>query len=442
MGLTRRQRLAMANAIVALGCWSIPATAQQPPGAPTGARIVDEDALRRARAAVAAAQLKPTFSLTVNQNDLYVNEVVTVTVNPIERVKASSPLLFTVDFGDGEKTPLPAQFAQVQHRYRAAGMYKISASVGVRPETRATFDGLPTVGNSVDVAVRKTTFSATPAVAAVGEPIAFATPARPGDSRIRYRFTFADDTDPKWIPDAQTTHAYEKPGAYTATMEVGIFDDGENFSWDKSEPISLQVAEVTLDAPASLTSNETGTFTVQFPGSDGALRYRVNFADNSASDWSAERIFTHTYAASGTYQPFAEIGRVTDAGVTRTAASALRSLTVAAAIPVVIPEPVSGGSGGGDVIGGDGGGGGSTWGWLPYVAVVLAAGLLGYGAKQAFFVPRPTFTPHRGQTDSQIESPDGGISLELEVRLHREVDTVQTTLNVPGGRLIGDSEIV
>jgi hypothetical protein len=51
-------------------------------------------------------------------------------------------------------------------------------------------------------------------------------------------------------------------------------------------------------------------------------------------------------------------------------------------------------------------------------------------------------TPHRGQIDSQIESPDGGVSLELEVRLHREVDAVQTTLNVPGGRLIVDSEIV
>ena len=439
MRLTRRQRRAVAIAIVALGCWSLPATAQRPPAAPTGTRIQDVDALRRARAAAAAAQLKPTVSLTVNQNDLYVSEVVTVTLNPVERIKAASQLLFTVDFGDGEKRPVPAQFAQVQHQYRTAGMYVISASVAIRPEIRATLDGLPTVGNTVGVTVRKTTFSAVPAVAAVGEPIAFATPARPGDSRIRYRFTFADDTDSGWIPDVQVTHAYTTPGAYTTSMEVGIFDDDQNFSWDRSEPISLEVAEVALDAPESLTSNDAGRFTVQFPGNDPALRYRVNFADGSTSEWSPNPSTTHSYNAAGTYQPFAEIGRVTDAGVTRVAASAVRSLVVPA-VPIVVPEPPGGGPG--RAGGGGRGGGGGEWGWLPYGAIALVALLLGYGAKQAFFVPRPTFTPHRGQTDSQIETADGGIDLELEVRLHREVDAVQTTLSVPGGRLIADSEIV
>ena len=428
--------------VVALGCWSIPAIAQRPPAPPTGTRIQDGGA-RGARAAAAAAQLKPTFSLTVNQNDLYVNEVVTVTVDPIETIKAASrQLLFTVDFGDGQKTPLPAQIAQVQHQYRTAGMYAISASVGVRPGAAATLDGLPTVGNSVGVNVRKTTFSATPAIAAVGEPITFVTPPRPGDSRIRYRFTFADRTDSGWIPDAQTTHKYASPGEYTTSMEVGIFDDGENFSWDRAEPFPLQIAEVVLDAPASLTSDQAGTFNVQFPANDPALRYRVNFADDSPSEWSTEPIFTHTYARAGTYQPFGEIGRLTDTGVTQVAASALRSVTVAAAIPVVVPEPVPGG-GGGDTGGGGGGGGrGDGWDWLPYASTALVALLLGYGIKQAFFVPRPTFTPHRGQTDSQIESADGGINLELEVRLHREVDAVQTTLTVPGGRLILKSEIV
>ena len=80
MGLTRRQRRAMAIAIVTLGCWSMPASAQRPPAPPADTRILDQDALGRVRAA--AAQLKPTFSLIVNQNDLYVNEVVTVTLNP------------------------------------------------------------------------------------------------------------------------------------------------------------------------------------------------------------------------------------------------------------------------------------------------------------------------------------------------------------------------
>jgi hypothetical protein len=296
---------------------------------------------------------------------------------------------------------------------------------------------MPVVQNSVDVNVRTTTFSATPAVSAVGEPITFATPARPGDPRIRYRFTFADNTDSNWITDAQTTHKYENPGAYTTTMEVGIFDDGANISWDKADPVSLQVAEVTLDAPAELTSKDEGTFTVQFPGNP-TVRYRVNFADNSVSEWSDSPIATHTYAAAGMYRPFAEIGRVTGAGVMRVAASAPRGLTVAlAGGDVIVPDPrVDDGPGGDD----DGGDFGRNW--LPYVAIALVAGLLGYGARQAFFVPRPTLTPHRGQIDSQIESPDGGVNLELEVRLHREVDAVQTTLDVPGGRLIVDSEVI
>jgi PKD repeat protein len=430
MGLTRRQRRAMAVAIVALGCWSIPATAQRPPAPPTGTRIQDADALRRARAAAAAQQLKPSVSLTVSQRDLYVNEVVTVTLNPADFV-ARSPFVYTVDFDNGETVRIANQTPQVQRLYKKAGPYTISLTVSV-PFGAEVFVPMPVVQNSVGVNVRTTTFSATPAVAAVGEPITFATPARPGDSRIRYRFTFADDTDSGWIPDVQATHAYTSPGAYTTSMEVGIFDDGENVSWDKSEPVSLQVADVTLDAPESLMSNEAGMFTVQFPGSDPALRYRVNFADGSTSEWDSSRTFRHAYAAARTYEPFGEIGRVTDAGVTRVAASARRSLAVAAAAVVIpnLPPDDSRDSGGSD------------WGWLPYVAIVLVAALLGYGAKQAFFVPRPTFTPHRGQTDSQIETPDGGIDLELEVRLHRELDAMQTTVSVPGGQLIADSEIV
>jgi PKD repeat protein len=439
MGLNRRRRRAMAMAIVALGCWSIPATAQRP-APPAGTRIQDGGA--RARAAAAAQQLKPTVSLTVSQSDLYVNEVVTVTVNPTDFV-ARSPYVYTVDFDNGEKVRVPNQAPRVQRPYKKAGQYTISLTVSV-PFGAEVFVPMPVVQNSVGVNVRTTAFSATPAVAAVGEPITFVTPPRPGDSRIRYRFTFADNTDSGWIPEVQTTHKYDSPGAYTTSMEVGIFDDGENFSWDKSEPVSLQVAEVTLDAPASLRSDQTGTFTVQFPANDPALRYRVNFADDSASEWSTESIFTHTYAAAGTYQPFAEIGRMTDAGVTRVAASALRSLTVAVAIPVVTPGPIGGSGGGadGDAGGGGGGDGDGDRDWLPYVAVALVAALLGYGAKQALFVPQPTFTPHRGQSDSQIESADGGVNLELEVRLHREVDAVDTTLNVPTGRLIVNSEIV
>lgn len=419
---------------MAFGCWSLPATAQRPPAAPTGTRIQDGGA-RGARAAAAAQQLKPSVSLTVSQSDLYVNEVVTVSVNPADFV-ARSPFVYTVDFDNGEKVRIANQAPQVQRPYAKAGSYTISLAVSI-PFGAEVFVPMPVVRNSVGVNVRTTTFSAAPAVAAVGEPITFATPARPGDSRIRYRFTFADNTDSGWIPDVQTSHAYTSPGAYTTSMEVGIFDDGQNFSWDRSEPISLQVAEVALDAPALLSSNDAGTFTVQFPGNDPALRYRVNFADGSASEWSANPSTTHSYNAAGTYQPFAEIGRVTDAGVTRLAASAVRSLVVPA-VPVVTPEPRGGGPGGD----GGGGGGGGEWDWLPYGAIALVALLLGYGAKQALFVPRPTFTPHRGQTDSHIESADGGVNLELEVRLHREVDAVQTTLSVPSGRLIVDSEIV
>ena len=432
----------MAIAVMALGCWSLPAAAQRPPAAPTGTRIQDADALRRARAAAAAQQLKPSVSLTVNQSDLYVNEVVTVTLNPAD-VVARSPYVFTVDFGNGEKVRVPNQSPRVQRVYGKSGTYTISAAVSV-PVGAEIFVPMPVVQNSVGVTVRTTTLTATPAVAAVGEPITFATPVRPGDSRIRYRFTFADDKDSGWIPDVQTTHAYASPGAFTPTMEVGIFDDGANIPWDRSDPVSLQVAEVTLDAPASLRSDQTGTFTVQFPANDRTLRYRVNFADDSASEWSTESIFTHTYAAAGTYQPFAEIGRMTDAGVTRVAASALRSLTVAVAIPVPTPGPIGGRGGGADgaVNGGGVVDGGGEWDWLPYVAVALVAALLGYGAKQALFVPQPTFTPHRGQSDSQIESADGGVNLELEVHLHREVDAVDATLNVPTGRLIVNSEIV
>ena len=195
--------------VVALGCGSIPAIAQRPPAPPTGTRIQDGGA-RGARAAAAAAQLKASVSLTVSQSDLYVNEVVTVSVNPADFV-ARSPFDYTVDFDNGEKVRIANQSPQVQRRYATAGSYTISAAVSV-PFGAEIFAPMPVVRNSVGVTVRTPTFSATPAVAAVGEPITFVTPPRPGDSRIRYRFTFADNTDSRRDPGRADNAQIRQPG--------------------------------------------------------------------------------------------------------------------------------------------------------------------------------------------------------------------------------------
>ena len=142
----------------------------------------------------------------MDQNDLYVNEVVTVSLNPIDRVK-TLPFDFTVNFGDGQEFK-GTQVAQVQHPYKAAGPYTISAVASVIPPAE-DFGTIPVIANSVTVNVRTTTLSVTPGLAAVGERVVFSTPVRPGDSRIRYRFTFDDDEDSGWITDPQTTHAYK-----------------------------------------------------------------------------------------------------------------------------------------------------------------------------------------------------------------------------------------
>ena len=203
-------------------------------------------------------------------------------------------------------------------------------------------------------------------------------------------------------------------------MEVGLYDDNEYRALDKAATVSLQVADVTLEAPTSIRSDETATFIVGFPADDPRLRYRVNFDDGSdPSAWDISPTATHTYTA-GTYRPFGEIGRASDAGMTPLTASARAELVV------VQVGTIPGGGDGGNIE------------WLPYVALALVTLLLGYGARQLFVVPKPTFTLHHGQTDSQIDTAQG-VTVQLEVRLHRNIDGVQSTLITGSGRLITDS---
>jgi hypothetical protein len=96
-------------------------------------------------------------------------------------------------------------------------------------------------------------------------------------------------------------------------------------------------------------------------------------------------------------------------------------------------DVVPGGSGGGAR--GGGRDGGRNIDWLPYVALALVTLLVGFGARQFLVAPKPTFTLHRGQTDSEIDTAHG-ITVRFEVRLHRNVDGVSSTLTTSAVRLI------
>ena len=407
--------------LVTLGCCASQASAQAP-APPAGVRIQGDNAGKRAARAQIPQPPTPSVSLSVNQNDLYLNEAVTVTLNPIDEVRVS-PFLFAVNFGDGEEIRL-VQTAQVQHQYKAAGPYTISASVSV-PSGAEIFSPMPVVANTVAVNVRTLTLSATPGIAAVGENVVFATPIRPGDARIRYRFSFTADEATDWISEPQTTHSYSRAGTSDPSLEVGLFDDNEYRTLDKSAPIPLQVADVALEGPTSIQANETATFTVAFPAGDPALRYRVNFGDESTSEWSVSPTVTHAYVIAGTFRPVGEIGRASDTDVTRVAASMAAELFVAGRS---LNRDIPGADGPRDVQ--------KETDWLPYVAIAFVVLLTGYGAKQMLFAPKPTFALHHGQTDAQIDSNDGSVHVQLEVRLHPEIDAVQTTLTIPAGRLI------
>jgi PKD repeat protein len=405
-----------------LSCGLIPLVAQGPttPSSPTGLRVQRGRVLDRGLDRL-ATPVQPPLAVHVDRSDVYVAELVTVTLEPEDRIVASR-FLFTVDFGDGNKGTKPLNSAQVLHRYREVGRYTIAVSVSGPPNE--TFDALPSVPNTVAVNVAAPPLSAAPAVAAVSEPITFTTPFPADDPAIRLRLTFDDGKTTEWMQVTDTVHAYDTAGTYTPSAEVGVLDDGEIFPAGKTAPTSVQVAQAALGVTNAGSLTDATRFTVRFPSQDPALRYRVNFGDNSLpSEWSVNSDSVHAYQAAGTYQPFAEIGRATAAGVTLVAASAPVALQIVQSPIIFIPPK---------------GDGGSALDWLPYLLVGLVFVAAGYGVKQIVLSPHPSFSAHRGPGDSRVDTPDGDVHVQMEVRFHAGTEEGQASISTGTTPLISD----
>jgi hypothetical protein len=216
--------------------------------------------------------------------------------------------------------------------------------------------------------------------------------------------------------------------------------DAQVVPFARTLPAAIQVADVTLAAPADmLVVGQAAMFTVQFAASDPTLRYRVNFGDGSPpSDWSDTPDAVGSYAAAGNYQAHGEIGRVSADGVTLVASSPpVVVAIVVPAPPLTLPPP-------GPQPGGGPAGGAvpprpspppTVW-WWPYVLVGLVAVLVVYSARHLMASPRPTFELHRDAGAARVADGPHAVRIRLEVRLHPGVDRGRHRVTVDGEELV------
>ncbi len=360
-------------------------------------------------------------TLRANRTDVSVGEEVTLSFDPPQLVTIS-PFRYTVDFGDRSTGIKPPNSDRVQHRYLSVGSYTISASLAI-PSGAEIFVRMPAVQNKVTINVHNPTLSAMPRVAAVNEPVTFVLPFEARNTFLQLRVLLGDDSATGWAARPDFTHAYTRTGTFAAVGEVAMPNDGPPIPIGKTEPLSIQVADVVLAVPNDVGVGEQARFTVQFPGDDPQLRYRVYFGDNpQPSEWSADPGVTHAYSTVGTYQAYAELGRLLADAAGATPEPVATSVMAAVAViqrarPEVPVGPTDAGEPGTDPP--------PPFDWLPYVVGLAVVALVGYGAKQLLTSPPPRLQLHRNAGAAQIELPGDSLSIEVEVRLHPGADEGQ-----------------
>lgn len=171
-------------------------------------------------------------------------------------------------------------------------------------------------GEEAGVAV--VSFTASPAKAFAGAPVAFAVESPSSPVLV----VFGDGKQAEWREGRELKHVYEKPGRYRATARAGGKDPGKALEIQVNEPAAVKVAV----RPEKLTTGVDAEVGFELQGAPSAA---VDFGDGTEPDFvkvTAGRITVkHRYGKAGAYTL-----RVTPRDGERTFPAATAAVVVAA----------------------------------------------------------------------------------------------------------------
>ncbi len=252
-------------------------------------------------------------TLTANPSQLHVGDTVRFLATLDRQL---SVVHYFFSFGDG--TPVQAAAGNsVEHVYTSPGSF--NAAVYVR------YDGPPAVGGPIALRVESPPpqnpalhvdlAASLSQVQAGGEVRFYAKPdqALPG---VRYGFVFGDGTETKLAFDTSVVHAYDKPGTYTASLQVRY--DGPV---QVGAPVQIQVEPPQpqpvpvprpIPQPAlhlTLVATPAGQVVVgrnvAFHASPDrpvpGARYSFDFGDGNSSEFGPDDYVEHAYTVPGNY---------------------------------------------------------------------------------------------------------------------------------------------
>jgi PKD repeat protein len=210
----------------------------------------------------------------------------------------TEPYQYDWDYGDGNSAsdvgPKPS------HSYESTGEYTVTVTVTDANDLSGsdTATATITIGNQAPSAD-----AGDPVIGEPDTPVTFdgSGSSDPDGTIERYEWDFGDPRNSAPGTGATTSHAYEEPGSYTATLTV-TDDKGATDSHTTSAFIGSPDTPPTADAGGPYSG--TAGVEVSFDGSasvdqDGTIeRYDWDFGDSSTGTGATP---THTYAAAGSY---------------------------------------------------------------------------------------------------------------------------------------------
>ena len=212
----------VAHAYGAAGTYTVTVTATDTAGSVTTTAIV---------VVVAEAPGIPV-TIAADAQEAEVGQPVTFTVEVSPPADAPAVRNVTVAFGDGSDESLGALTGTgtVAHIYRRAGSYVASATVRDAAGRRRTASTGIRVVDAPDPPEIVVTVAAEPASGAVGEVVTFTVAASSGGAAVtEVVIDFGDGDAAKLEPTRnrqETAHAYEKAGAFVATVTMTASDGG------------------------------------------------------------------------------------------------------------------------------------------------------------------------------------------------------------------------
>ena len=357
----------------------------------------------------------PQARIVANKsNPIQLGESVEFRLEP-EGLVARSHYTYEVDYGDGEKETISRNLQFVQHRYKSAGLYRVSVNVlpvaGLRPA--------PPIG-SITVQVVRMRFSVTPQGTEMGVPVLLKASSAAKDRNLRYRFIYGDGTQSSWQDSDETQHVYSVDGNFTARAEIAFADSPDPVD-SVSQVITVKAvapSSVTfLASPARVEAGEQVTLSARFDARGRQIQYRFVYDDGTESNWQDHPQLTHSYEGKPTrqtYRPYVKVGFLLDGQLNPLVDSQTKTVQVAAAqtrsnpstptpTPTVVdPRPPPD--------------------WVKILAFI-ALGLLVIGTlvglsravKNRFSRPKPTFVAHADVGTASVVQTSAKHLIDFEV---------------------------